>query len=129
MTQSLWRGVSDETFCFLLGLVMNRFEAHHVPSFSCPLMNHGFGFLKPLRFRHSGQQTGGDEYRARPALRGHQNDAGRFGLIVEPIARSDEDEDQDEADDDIVLPGTAREIPLRKTPSDASAVSLAANRH
>ena len=48
---------------------------------------------------------------------------------MEPIAWSDEDEDQDEADDDIVLPSAAREIPLRKTPSDTSALSLAANRH
>ena len=68
MTQSLWRSVSDETFCFLLRLVVNRFEAHDVPSFSRPLVNHGFGFLKPLRFRHAGQQAGRDEYGARSAL-------------------------------------------------------------
>src|SRR5579884_1333762 len=42
---------------------------------------------------------------------GHQHHACGFRLIVEPVPRGGKDEDEDEADSDIVLPRGSGEVP------------------
>lgn len=93
---------------------MNRLHSHYVPILTGALMNQRLRPPASLFLRHRFQQVGRDKYLTGPSLRSHEHEAGRARLVPKPIAWHRKDKNQDQPDDDVVLPGGAGEIPKDK---------------
>jgi hypothetical protein len=79
------------------------------------------GSLRPQFFRYIPEQTRFDVDPDRSSVRrGQQNYAICVGLIPKPAPWSDKDENKDEGDDDVVRPGSSREIPKSELSDDAA---------
>jgi len=107
--------VRDEALYFLFGFVSYRLYAIHAPGLSGPLTNQLLRFRPAALIGKRSQQFRRDENPVRTVQRGHQHDACPFRLIVEHDAWRRKDENQNEPDDNVVLPGGARKIPKNKT--------------
>lgn len=111
--------IRDEAFDFLLGLVTNGFHAHYVPGFPGSLVDQNFSALDALLFGHALEKLRGNENAIRAAQRRHQHHARGPWLVSEQVPRSDENEQQDQANYQIVLPGSSGEFPKEEPSSQA----------
>jgi len=104
-------GVGNEAFDFLGGVIANGLHPGNMPSLTGALLNELLRAPGTFAFRHSVKQIGRDKDAIRSMLRSHQDDAGSLRLIAEPIPGRCENENQNNADDQVILPGGTREIP------------------
>ena len=104
-------GVGNEAFDFLRGFIANGLHPDNMPRLTGALLNELLRALGTLAFGHDVKQFGRDKHAIRSMLRSHQDDAGRFRLIAEPISGRGEDKNQNDADNQVVLPRRARKIP------------------
>ena len=115
--------IRDETFNLLRLLIADRFHSHDVPIFAGALMNQRFRPAASLFLGYGFEQICRDENLTAAPLRGHKHQGRCARLISKPVAWRCKDKNQDQPNDDVVLPGGAGKIPKDK-PSEMSHANI-----
>lgn len=119
-TQILGGCIGNKALDLFFGFVSYGLDPDHMPGFPGSLPDKILRFGGSFCIRNSLQQFSSDENAISAVQRRHQDDAGGFGLIVEPLSRGSKNEDENEADSNIVLPRGSREVPKDEPLTEAS---------
>src|SRR5580658_11377799 len=95
-------------------IVTNGLDPHHLVGLARFLINQILTSLQAGGIIQTVQQIGLDERAVVALFRRQKNDACRPWLVAKELARDGEDEQENQYNHDIVLPGASREVPENK---------------
>src|ERR1700689_1815008 len=107
-------GVRDVPLDLEFRIVTNGLHSHHLVGFARFLINQILTSLQAVGIIQAIQQICLDERAVVALFRRQKNDACRPRLVAKELAWDGEDEEKNQYNHDIVLPGATRKVPENK---------------